>query len=287
MMSPSKTTDRIESHDTSPSASSMSHEARADALERVQLARLNAAAAAVNSDAKAVAAVDPHPDELLTVAELEARIDTRPYRRGVGRGLCNRKEGGRVSRLAPIPEAPTLVDFFAARLPNTGKHCLQSANKALGRGADEEIVLACLLHDVVQEIMCAEHGYWGAQMLEPYVSERVAFAVRYHQALRFFADSEAGYEYPALYRRLFGTDYVPDGRLEETYRLVRKHRWYGAAREVTVCDLYAFDPNVVVSIDAFVDIIGRHFRQPKEGLGNDNSPVAHMWRTMANPDAPL
>ena len=31
------------------------------------------------------------------------------------------------------------------------------------------------------------------------------------------------------------------------------------------------------------DIVGRHFRQPKEGLGFDNSPVAHMWRAMIWP----
>jgi hypothetical protein len=30
-------------------------------------------------------------------------------------------------------------------------------------------------------------------------------------------------------------------------------------------------------------VIGRHFRQPKDGLGFDNSPVAHMWRTMISP----
>ena len=35
------------------------------------------------------------------------------------------------------------------------------------------------------------------------------------------------------------------------------------------------------------DIIGRHFKQPKEGLGFDNSPVSHMWRMMINPDAPF
>jgi hypothetical protein len=35
------------------------------------------------------------------------------------------------------------------------------------------------------------------------------------------------------------------------------------------------------------DFIGRHFKQPKEGLGNDGSPSAHMWRTLINPDAPL
>jgi hypothetical protein len=42
-----------------------------------------------------------------------------------------------------------------------------------------------------------------------------------------------------------------------------------------------------VSIDPFTDIIGRHFKQPKEGLGFDNSPVAHMWRSIAFPDHPL
>jgi hypothetical protein len=69
--------------------------------------------------------------------------------------------------------------------------------------------------------------------------------------------------------------------------MVRKHKWYGEARMVTVNDLYAFDPNAQVSLDVFVDIIGRNFKQPKEGLGYDNSPVAHMWRTIERPDAPL
>jgi len=54
-----------------------------------------------------------------------------------------------------------------------------------------------------------------------------------------------------------------------------------------VNDFYAFDPKAVVSIDPFREIIGRHFKQPKEGLGNDNSPVAHMWRTIDRPDMPL
>ena len=60
-----------------------------------------------------------------------------------------------------------------------------------------------------------------------------------------------------------------------------------AARLVTVNDLYSFDPNHLVDVAKFTDIVGRHFKQPTEGLGNDNSPVAHMWRTIANPDAPL
>ena len=55
------------------------------------------------------------------------------------------------------------------------------------------------------------------------------------------------------------------------------------ARLITVNDLYAFEPGGKVSLDPFIDIIGRHFKQPKEGLGFDNSPTAHMWRTMMYP----
>jgi hypothetical protein len=257
----------------------LSHEARADALEQALLAQTNIGAATPRPTSAAV--------KFPTVAEIEAQIPTRPYRRGVGGLFYNSGPEGHVDALSPLPEAPTLLDFFELRFMRTRNHCFQSANKAMERGADEEIVLACLLHDTVQEIMRADHGYWGAQMYEPYIPERTAFAIRYHQALRFYADVETGYEYPDLYRRVFGEDYVPAPHVQAAYRDVRRHKWYDGPREVTVSDLYAGDPNAVLTIEPFLDVIGRHFLQPKEGLGNDGSAVAHMWRTMANPDAPL
>jgi hypothetical protein len=52
---------------------------------------------------------------------------------------------------------------------------------------------------------------------------------------------------------------------------------------ITQNDLYAFDPKTTVDLEVFTDIVGRHFRQPREGLGFDNSPVAHMWRAMIWP----
>jgi len=263
----------------------MSHEARADALEEVLLAQLNEAP----SRPVVGAASAPEPggeSSFPTVAEIEAAITTRPYRRGVGNLFLDTR-GENVDRLPAMPSSPTLLDFFELRFVRTRNHCFQSANKARERGADEEIVLACLLHDVVQEMMKSDHGYWGAQLFEPYVPERTGFAIRYHQALRFYADKEAGYEYPDLYRRIFGEDYVPAPHIQAAHDYARNHRWYDAPREVTVSDLYAFDREAVVSIDPFVDLIGRHFKQPKEGLGNDGSPVAHMWRTIANPNAPL
>jgi hypothetical protein len=221
-----------------------------------------------------------------TVAEIEAQVETRDYRRGTGSLFVAGQRGGNVKKLEPMPPKPTLLDFFKYRFA-PANHVLQSATRALKTGMSEEVILACLLHDVVQSLIKTDHGWWGAQLFEPYVSAKTSFAIRYHQALRFYPDPAAGYEYPDLYRRIFGEDYVPPPHIEAAYKFVRNHKWYMEPRMVTVNDLYSFDPKAVVTIDPFIDIVGRHFKQPKEGLGNDNSPVAHMWRTIASPDAPL
>jgi hypothetical protein len=261
----------------------MSHEARADALEDFSIRALDEVVAQAQGSGTGGGQSAGSPEKFPTAAELEAQIDGRPYRRGVGNLFAS---GSPARRLEPMPAKPTLLDFFRLRF-QPANHVLQSATRAMKTGMTEEIILACLLHDVVQALIKVDHGWWGAQMFEPYVPEKTSFGIRYHQALRFYADEAAGYEYPDLYRRVFGSDYKPEPYIEATYKMVRNHKWYMEPRLVTVNDLYAFDPKAVVSIDPFTDIIGRHFKQPKEGLGFDNSPVAHMWRSIAFPDHPL
>ena len=245
----------------------MSDEAKADALEQHLLSHANSG------------------PKFPTAAQIEAQIDTKPTRKGVGNLFVARQ--GNVSRLAPLPQRPTLADYFKLRFVATSNHCLQSANRAMKNGMSEEIILACLLHDTVQELIKVDHGWWSAQMYEPYVSEKVAFALRYHQALRFYEDKALGYEYPDLYRRIYGSDYRPEPYIERTYQMVRQHKWYLEPRMVTVNDLYAFEPNVNPVLEQFTDIIGRHFKQPTDGLGFDNSSSAHMWRSLSMPDHPL
>jgi hypothetical protein len=186
-------------------------------------------------------------------------------------------------RLPPMPDKPTLLDYFRCRFATTA-HLLQSAALALKAGHEEKVVLACLLHDIgIAGFIRCDHGYWGAQLIEPYVDEEVSWAVRMHQALRFFPDKAVGYKYPDMYLKLFGPDYRPEPYIEAEYQRARRHKWYMTARLITVNDIYAFDPDAKVDLNDFVDIIGRNFRQPKEGLGFDNSPSAHMWRTMMWP----
>jgi hypothetical protein len=188
--------------------------------------------------------------------------------------------------LPRMPSKPTLLDFFRLRFGDlTFRHLLTSAKKALDDGHDEKIVMACMLHDISNGCLIrADHGYWGAQMIAPYVSEEVAWAVQKHQALRYFADESVGYAYPESYHRFFGPDYVPPEYIRQEHEQARAHRWYMSSRLITLYDVYFFDSTDAIDPEMFTDVIGRNFKQPEEGLGFDGSSTAHMWRTMIWPN---
>jgi predicted HD phosphohydrolase len=91
-------------------------------------------------------------------------------------------------------------------------HALQCADLAEGAGADEELVLACLLHDVGRYAVAQDevsdtlevgaarsqdargHHEAGADLIAPHVPERVAFLIRAHtDAKRYLCAAEPGY----------------------------------------------------------------------------------------------
>ncbi len=256
-------------------------------MERAEQAMADSGQAATGSASERADALERRMSEeldrvvarsvLFTSGERDPRLGPVPVPPG------RRVLQGPDPRLPAMPEKPTLLDFFKYRF-GPANHLLQSAALARRAGHDEKIVLACLLHDIaILGFIRSDHGYWAAQLLEPYVDAEIAWAIRHHQALRFFPDEAAGYAYPELYVRLFGADYRPEPYIREAYERARRHKWYMTARLITVNDIYAFDPKAVVALDEFTDVIGRHFRQPEEGLGFDDSPSAHMWRTIIWP----
>ena len=192
---------------------------------------------------------------------------------------------GEDPRLPKMPDKPTLIDFVKLRFSIGGQqHLLQSGRLARINGLPEKVIFACLVHDIaISGLIRSDHGYWGAQLLEPYVDEEVSWAIRAHQSLRFFPDESVGYEYPDLYIRMFGEDYQPEPYIVAEHERAKTHKWYMTARMICVNDLYSFDPDVVVDWQDFEDVIGRNFKQPPEGLGNDNTSSSHMWRTLRRP----
>ena len=72
--------------------------------------------------------------------------------------------------------AGSLAGYKVDRL----EHSLQSATRACRDGADEEMVVAALLHDIGDLLAPHNHSEMAAAVLRPYVSERTYWIVRQH-----------------------------------------------------------------------------------------------------------
>jgi predicted HD phosphohydrolase len=104
-------------------------------------------------------------------------------------------------------------------------HALQTATRAERAGADEQLVVAALVHDVGKLVGDENHDAVSAEILRPYVRDDVYQVVRHHQA---FA---ARYLAP-----VYGGD--PDERAQW-----RTAPWFGLAeRFVDEWDQLSFDP---------------------------------------------
>jgi predicted HD phosphohydrolase len=59
-------------------------------------------------------------------------------------------------------------------------HQLQTATRAFRAGADDEVVLAALFHDVAEVFAGANHAGVAAAMLRPYVRDEIYHVMRTH-----------------------------------------------------------------------------------------------------------
>lgn len=108
-------------------------------------------------------------------------------------------------------------------------HCLQTATLAEQSGADDEIVVAALCHDVGKAISVPNHPRIAAEILRPYVRDEVYKMILVHQDFQ-------GRHYYAH----FGGD--PDAR-EQHRATLSDDEFALAERFADEWDQMAFDPD--------------------------------------------
>jgi predicted HD phosphohydrolase len=80
--------------------------------------------------------------------------------------------------LAMLRSLTEVTDGFAV---DQLTHCLQTATLAERAGADDELVVASLCHDIGKAVSVPNHPRIGAEILRPYVREEVRWAIEVHQ----------------------------------------------------------------------------------------------------------
>jgi predicted HD phosphohydrolase len=194
---------------------------------------------------------------------------------------------------APPSMADRLLEAFAgsaARLyggePVTElAHSLQCAELARDAGADEDLQLACLLHDVgrfavdPREIFDKKDGKLGAHagarghhdvgadLIAPWVPARVAWLVRMHaNAKRYLCAVEPAY-FETLTAGSRYTMTLQGGPMsaDEVARLGR-HPWLADALRLRRWDDLAKVPGKVTRlIDDWAPFLRQHFARPRAG----------------------
>ena len=76
----------------------------------------------------------------------------------------------------------TLEGYQVSRL----EHSLQSATRAHRNGESEEMVVACLLHDIGDELAPMNHAEYAATILKPYVSEKTHWIIEKHGEFQMY-----------------------------------------------------------------------------------------------------
>jgi len=69
---------------------------------------------------------------------------------------------------------------------NRLEHSLQTATRALNDKANDEMIVAALLHDIGDELAPLNHSEYAAAVLKPYVSEKTYWVIKKHGEFQMY-----------------------------------------------------------------------------------------------------
>jgi len=125
-------------------------------------------------------------------------------------------------------------------------HSLQAATRAMRDGADDELLVAALIHDIGDELAPYNHTEIAAAILRPYVRPEVTWIVEKHGLFQNY-----------YYVHHFGGN--RNARDE-----FRDHPWYQACRDFCAnWDQNSFDPDYPTEpLSTFAPVLRRVFSRP-------------------------
>ena len=141
----------------------------------------------------------------------------------------------------------TLEGYKISRL----EHSLQTATRAYNDNAEEEMVVAALLHDIGDELAPMNHSEYAATILKPYVSEKTHWIIEKHGEFQMY-----------YYAHHLGGDRNKRDKYKD-------HKYYKDT--IDFCEKYdqnSFDPNYKsLPLEFFKPMVKRVFsRKPYSSL---------------------
>ena len=105
-------------------------------------------------------------------------------------------------------------------------HSLQSATRAERDGADIEMIVGALVHDLGDDLAPLNHSQLAAAIIRPYVRSEVAWIIEHHGVFQLYYSGDA-----------MGVD-------KNAREIYRDHKWFDSCEKFCECwDQRSFDPD--------------------------------------------
>lgn len=133
------------------------------------------------------------------------------------------------------------------------EHSLQAATRALRDGADDELIVAALIHDVGDDLAPYNHSEIAAGIIKPYVRAEVTWIVEQH----------------GLFQTYYYAHHM--GRDRHAREKYRDHPWYQACKDFCAnWDQCSFDPGYPSEpLSTFEPRLREIFSRPAHGPPSD------------------
>ena len=116
----------------------------------------------------------------------------------------------------------SLAGYQISRL----EHSLQSATRAERDGADVEMIVGALIHDLGDDLAPLNHSQLAAAIIRPYVRSEVAWVIEHHGVFQLYYYGDAS-----------GVD-------KNAREIYRDHKWFGSCEKFCEnWDQMSFDPD--------------------------------------------
>jgi predicted HD phosphohydrolase len=136
----------------------------------------------------------------------------------------------------------SLAGYQVSRL----EHSLQSATRAERDGADIEMIVAALIHDLGDDLAPLNHSQFAAAIVRPYVRSEVTWIIEHHGVFQMY---------------YYGDAIGVDKNAREIYR---GHKWFDSCeRFCGRWDQMSFDPHYQsLPLDHFAPMVREIFSRP-------------------------
>jgi hypothetical protein len=164
---------------------------------------------------------------------------------------------------------------------NQANHMYQAAAYAMKQGWSDDVITAAFLHDLGKAICYEKHTWFSAELLKPYVSEKVYWITRVHFDIGYAVHTDLSKVPPKMQNPFIENK---RDRIGIDTEAMKRNPWYLEGTHVYEADNASHAPHERPKImPELRKVLAKTFKLSKKGLAYDGAYCDELWKILIEP----